>query len=309
MLCTLGSCPSVEVRPTVIRYEPPLYRPPSEAHSLILQATIGCTHNRCAFCVAYQGKRFRVRPEAELLAEIDWVGEEEADTRRVFLADGDAMALSSRRMVRILARLHARLPRLERVTAYASPGNLLGRPVEELRAVREAGLTMLYVGLESGDDEVLRRVDKGATCEQVVAACERAHAAGFDLSVTVVLGLAGPGGSERHAERTGRALDRIQPRFAAALTLMLAPRTPSFEEAYDDPEWRLLSPAEALRECRTLLEHVEADGITFRSNHASNYLALKGELQRDRPRLLALIDEVLEDPGSPLLRPELARGL
>ena len=212
-----------------IEYEMPLYRPPSEAYSLILQATIGCTHNRCAFCVAYQSKKFRVRPEKDLFAEIDWAAEEMPDTRRVFLADGDAFALAPNKMVRILERLYQKLPDLERVTAYASPQNFRNRSAEDIRPVREAGLTMLYFGLESGDDEVLKRIDKGATCEEMITACHKAHDAGFDLSVTAVLGLAGPEGSQRHAQATARALDGRH-RLAAvsgdlATDRCLAPRT------------------------------------------------------------------------------------
>ena len=292
-----------------IEYEMPLYRPPSEAYSLILQATIGCTHNRCAFCVAYQSKKFRVRPEKDLFAEIDWAAEEMPDTRRVFLADGDAFALSPGKMVRILERLYQKLPDLERVTAYASPQNFKNRTVEDIRPVREAGLTMLYFGLESGDDEVLQRIDKGATCKDMIASCQKAHDAGFDLSVTVILGLAGPQGSKRHAEATAKALDRICPKYASALTLMQAPRSPAYPEVYGDPDWRVLDPVETLQEIRVLLDNMHADGITFRSNHASNYLALKGDLQKDKQHLLEIIDAALNDPDSPLLRPEFMRAL
>lgn len=293
----------------MIHYLEPVFRPPSEADSLILQATYGCTHNRCAFCSMYQGKRFRVRPQEELFSEIDWAGQRLPGVTRVFLADGDAFALAPGRMIRILERLYQRLPALERVTAYASPQNFRARKLEDLRAVRAAGLTMLYVGLESGDDEVLRRIHKGATCERIVEVCRRAQEAGFDLSITVILGLAGPAGSARHAEKTAAALDRIRPRYASALTLMRTPREPSFEEVYGDPAWRDLTPEEALAECRALLAAMQADGVEFRSNHASNYLALKGRLQRDKPKLLALIDRVLADPRSPLRRPEFLRAL
>ncbi len=304
---TLNSLPTK--RAMTIEYDMPLYRPPSEARSLIFQATIGCTHNKCAFCVAYQGKRFKAKPEKELFAEIDWAADEFPGTRRVFLADGDALALSPKRMLRVLERLYKKLPRLQRVTSYASPQNLLGRQVQELKTVREAGMTMLYFGLESGDDEVLTKIDKGATCDEMVEACGKAHQAGFDLSVTVILGLPGPKGSEKHARLTGQALDRIRPRFASALTLMLAPRSPSFEEAYNDPDWRLLDTIETLKECRVLLENMHQDGITFRSNHASNYLALKGDLQKDKMHLLNTIDKALSDPDSPLLRPDYMRAL
>jgi radical SAM superfamily enzyme YgiQ (UPF0313 family) len=293
----------------MIRYYGDIYRPPSEAESLILQATIGCSHNRCAFCVAYQNKRFRARRENELLAEIDWAGENLPGVSRVFLADGDAFVLSAERMLRILERLYQRLPTLERVSAYASPQNIAAKSDEDLRRLRQAGLQLLYYGLESGDDEVLSRIQKGADAEEIVRQARRAQEAGFELSVTVILGLAGPKGSERHARATARCLDRIRPRWAAALTLMLAPRRPSYPEVYGDPDWRPLGPAESLCECRLLLESMQSDGITFRSNHASNYLALKGELQRDKARMLELIDQALSDPHSPLWRPEFLRAL
>jgi radical SAM superfamily enzyme YgiQ (UPF0313 family) len=293
----------------MIVYDQPLYRPPSEARSLIFQVTLGCSHNRCAFCVSYQNKRFRIRKLEDVFAEIDEAAQVFPDTRRVFLADGDAMAVKPERMVRILERLYARFERLQRVTAYAGPGNLLPRQVERLAAVRRAGLSMLYFGLESGDDEVLERVDKGYSQDEMVAACDKAHQAGFDLSVTVILGLAGPKGSARHARATAQALDRIRPRFAAALTLMLEPRRPSFAECYGDPDWRPLDASESLVECRELLAHMQADGITFRSNHASNYVALKGDLQRDKQRLLDTIDQALSDPASPLRRPDWMRAL
>ncbi|MBN2496148.1 MAG: radical SAM protein [Deltaproteobacteria bacterium] len=295
------------MREALIEYDWPLYRPPSEARSLIFQATLGCTHNKCAFCVNYTHKRYRVRPLPELFAEIDRAAERLPDTRRVFLADGDAFALRPERMIRILDRLYRRFERLERVTAYAGPGNFRNRSVEMLRPVRQAGLSMLYFGLESGDDEVLRRARKGYRCDEMVDACLRAQEAGFDLSITVILGLAGPAGSARHAEATARALDRIRPRYAAALTLMLEPKKPSFAEIYGDPDWRMLDQAEILAECRTLIDCMQADGVIFRSNHASNYLALKGDMQRDKQRLLATIDRALADPG--LLRPEWLRGL
>jgi radical SAM superfamily enzyme YgiQ (UPF0313 family) len=292
----------------VIRYDLPLYRPPSEARSLILQATIGCSHNRCAFCVSYQGKRFRARPEAELNRDIEWASREAPHTRRVFLADGDAFVLSPDRLLRILERLYAAFPRLERVTCYAGPENFARKSVEEMRRIREAGLTMLFVGAESGDDEVLRRIDKGVTADETIALCRKPQEAGFDLSITVILGLGGRRLSARHAERTARLLDAIRPRYAAALTLILEERDPPFAVAFGDPDRIELSPAESLVECRAILAGMAADGITFRANHASNYLALAGDLQRDKPRLLAEIDAALR-AGEGALRPEFLRGL
>lgn len=293
----------------MIEYEGSIYRPPSEAHSLILQATVGCSHNRCAFCVAYQGKRFHVRSEDKLFAEIDWAAQAMGPVRRVFLADGDALVLSTDRLLRILERLYKRLPGLERVTAYGSPQNLLHKGPEDLRQLRTAGLSMIYYGVESGDGEVLTRIKKGATGEELCTAGLIAREAGMDLSVTVILGLGGPRLSQHHAEATAQVLNRIAPRYASALTLMLEPREPSFAEVFDDPGWRMLEPIEVLAECRVLLANMEADGIVFRSNHASNYLALAGDLQADKERLLQQIDAVLNNPNSGHLRPDHLRGL
>jgi radical SAM superfamily enzyme YgiQ (UPF0313 family) len=293
----------------MIEYERSIYRPPSEARSLILQATVGCSHNQCAFCVAYQGKRFRVRSEEELFPEIDWAAQTMGQVRRVFLADGDALVLSTERLLRILERLYDRLPGLERVTAYGSPQNLLHKGAEDLKRLRAAGLTMIYYGVESGHDEVLTRIRKGATAEQLCTAGFMARDGGMDLSVTVILGLGGPRLSIRHAKATAQVLNQIVPRYASALTLMLEPRAPSFEEVFDDPAWRMLEPIEVLTECRTLIAHIEADGVVFRSNHASNYLALAGDLQTEKDRLLKEIDAVLDNPRSAHLRPDYLRGL
>lgn len=291
----------------MIRYDHPLIRPPSEANSLILQATLGCSHNECAFCLTYQDKPYRPRPLGELFAEIDWAGQAHPGTRRVFLADGDALTLKRDRLLAILERLVARFPRLQRVSCYASPGNFARKSVADLERLREAGLTQLYVGLESGDDEVLRRIRKGHTQDEMVALCAKATAAAMKLSVTVILGLGGPRLSARHAEETARMIDRIRPRFASALTLMLGERDPSFEEVFDDPEWRLLDAEEILRELRVLVENVREDGIIFRSNHASNYLALAGTFAKNKAEMIAEIDAALG--GETGLRPEGWRGL
>jgi len=292
----------------VIRYDLPVYRPPSEARSLILQATIGCSHNRCAFCVSYQEKRFYARPEAELFKDIEWAARELPHTRRVFLADGDAFVLSTNRLLRILERLYAAFPKLERVNCYAGPENFTHKTVEEMRQVREAGLTMLFVGAESGDEEVLTRIAKGVTADEMIVLCHKPQEAGLDLSITVILGLGGKRLSALHAEGTARLLDAIRPRFAAALTLIHEERDPPFAVAFGDPGRVELSPSESLVECRTILDHMQSDGITFRANHASNYLSLAGDLQRDKPRLLASIDAALCDPERSF-RPEFMRGL
>ncbi len=308
-----------------VKYVEPIYRPPSEAHSLILQVTIGCSNlltrpdpesstghrvkRGCAFCVAYQTKPFKARPHGEVLEEIDAVAKVVPATRRIFLADGDAVVLKTSRLVEILERLYQRFPRLERVTAYAAPRNLLKKSVADLRQIQRAGLTMVYLGIESGDDEILVKVDKRSTAEQMIEGCLKAKEAGIALSLTVILGLGGPRLSKRHAEATAAVISRIKPEYAAALTLMVERRVPSFDQVFDDPEFRLLDVPEALAECRHLIAHLDSEGTVFRSNHASNWLALKGVLNKDRDELLATIDQVLDDPDSPLLRPDYWRAL
>ncbi len=291
----------------MIRYSEPVIRPPSEADSLILQATIGCSHNRCAFCVTYQNKRFRARPRDELAAEIDWAGLEMPEIRKVFLGDGDALALSTGRLLKILARLYDRLPALRRVSAYASPHNFRNKSADDLQRLRQAGLQLIYVGLESGDDEVLERIDKGVTADEMAALLAKPTAAGIKLFVTTVLGLGGPRLTTRHADNTASLLDRIHPRFASALTLTLLPRDPSFEEIFGDSSWRLLTADEFLVECRRLIAGIESRGLIFYANHASNYVQLQGTLPKDKTRLLSAIDAALADPS--LRRAEHRRGL
>jgi radical SAM superfamily enzyme YgiQ (UPF0313 family) len=291
----------------MIHYDEPVFRPPSESRSLILQATLGCSHNRCAFCVTYQTKHYRRRPTEELFAEIDWAGKHFREVPRVFLADGDALSLSTERLLVILERLYTQLPGLNRVSCYASPGNFRNKSVADLERLRAAGLSLLYVGFESGDDEVLQRIDKGFTQDEIASLCGKATEAGLDISATAILGLGGPRLTRRHAEQTARLIDRVRPRFASALTLMLVPRTPTFEEVFGDPEWRLLTPREMLFELRHLVDSVREDGIVFRSNHASNYLALAGTFQKDKAAMLRDIETALGDPGR--LRPESWRGL
>ena len=185
-----------------ITYVEPVIRPPAEADALILQATIGCSHNRCAFCPTYKGKKFRVRPREELFAEIDWAAAHLQGLEKVFLGDGDALALSTDRLREILDTLRDRLPALRRISAYASPGNFASKSVDELADLRDRGLSLIYVGFESGDDEVLRRVDKGFTAAEIGDLCLRPQEAGLKMSATVILGLGGPALSAQHAQHT-----------------------------------------------------------------------------------------------------------
>ena len=293
----------------MIQYEGMIYRPPSEARSLILQATVGCSHNRCAFCTAYQQKHFRIKPQADLFKEIDGAAAQMPDVRRVFLADGDALVIPTDRLLRILEKLYDKFPTLQRVTLYGSPQNFANKSAKDLTALRKAGLTMIYYGIESGDNEILKRIKKPATAEDIVAAGLKARNADIDLSATVILGLAGPNLSDRHAKATAKIINQIAPRYASALTLMLEPRKPTFQQIFNDPTWRMLNQTEILKECRTFLSNINAEGITFRSNHASNYLSLAGDLQKDKQELLQKIDKTLKNPNSPAIRPEHLRRL
>ena len=291
-----------------MEYDMPLFRPPSEADSLILQATYGCSANTCTFCLMYKSKRFRVRRFEEFERDVDYCARRMPSAPRIFLADGDALVIRASQLLDILKLLDSRFPRLERVTSYANPLNLLKKSQEELNAIRQAGLTMLYYGIESGDDEILRRVKKKAETPGMIEGCGKAHRAGFDLSVTVLLGLGGKKLSRRHAENTAKVLNQIQPRYVSALTLMLGPLEDYFAKSMGEG-FQFLDMMETLQEIRWLVEGLELKNSIFRSNHASNYLALRGDLPGDKEKLLAVIDSVLADPNSPLIRPEYFRAL
>lgn len=290
----------------MIQYHPPLFRPPSEADSLILQATLGCSHNRCTFCGMYRTKRFRPRPLVELKQEIAWVREVAGDdVRRVFLADGDAMCLSARRLRSILEPLNRAFPHLQRVSAYANARDLLGKTPEALVELHRAKLRLIYMGLESGDPATLERVGKGATPAELVAAVQRAHAAGITTSVMVLIGLAGRERSLVHARASAAVLNAMQPGFTALLTYTPVPGTP-FQEQIERGLLTLPSARESLAEIRELLAGLTCR-TTFTCNHASNYLPLRGKLPTDRERLLALLDAALANRLP--LKPEHLRGL
>lgn len=291
----------------MIEYIEPVYRPPSEARSLILQATLGCSNNTCLFCYMYRDKPFRVKPWELLEREIGEAAALHPRTKRVFLADGDAFVLPTRLLVRILDRLREAFPDLQRVAAYASPPNLLRKSVPEMRLLVEKGLRIVYYGVETGDAELLARIRKNATPDQMVEGCLKAGEAGLKLSVTVILGLAGKSGSLRHARETARVVNRIGPRFLSALTLMLGPYEREYLETMG-PGFEHTNAIDDTVELRELVAGLETDGCIFRSNHASNYLPLAGTLMADKDRLLAEIDRALADPES-RLRDEWMRGL
>jgi radical SAM superfamily enzyme YgiQ (UPF0313 family) len=287
-------------------YDMPLFRPPSEADSLILQATLGCSHNRCTFCSMYRTKRFRPQPreairEAVLAAK--WaLGPE---VRRVFLADGDAMCLSARRLMEILDPVNDAFPHLQRVGIYANARDVLSKSADDLRALRQRKLRLLYLGLESGDEETLERVQKGATVEEIVEAVSRAKEADMAVSVMVLIGLAGRERSLTHARLSAEAVSRMEPTYTALLTYTPVPGSLLFEEITRGA-FELPTPQGSLLEIREFLAHLTCRTY-FTCNHASNYLPLKGKLPAAQQGLLGLLDSALR--GEIPLRPEFLRGL
>ena len=287
-----------------MRYHGAVIRPPSEANSLIVQVTYGCSNNTCDFCGTYLEKPFSVRPFDEVVDDVLGLPSTVRNrVDRVFLADGDAMALSPRKLHDVLDLLHRALPNLERVSSYANARNLLGKSVQDLAALRAGGLELVYLGLESGDDQTLADIHKGMTVAEQIEGCRRASDAGIRLSVTAILGLAGAERSLVHARATGKALSAIDPRYIGILTLMLTPGT-AMERKVARGEVVLPDSLGILRELREIVAATDVTDALFRSNHASNYLPVGGRLPQDKPAMLATLDRVLTAPESMRLRPE-----
>ena len=287
-----------------MRYVGAVIRPPSEASSLILQVTYGCSNNTCDFCGTYAGKPFSVRPFDEVQDDVaNLPTGVRQNVERVFLADGDALALSPRRMLEILALLRRELPNLERISSYANAQNLLAKSVDELRELRQAGLGLIYLGLESGDDETLAAVHKQITVAEQIEGCRRATQAGIALSITAILGLAGAERSLIHAKATGEALSAIDPQYIGLLTLMLTPGT-AMAARVTSGELVLPDSLGMVRELREIVAHIDVSDCLFRSNHASNYLPVGGHLPQDKDEMLRALDAVLATPEAARLRPE-----
>jgi radical SAM superfamily enzyme YgiQ (UPF0313 family) len=293
-----------------IRYVEPVYRPPSEAESLILPVTDGCSWNKCTFCEMYTApqKRFRPRDEAEVLESIQLCGEElGAGVKRVFLSDGDAMTLSTRRLANVLEAIRRDLPGVRRVSSYCLPRNLRKKSVEELRELAALGLSLVYVGAESGDDEVLARVDKGETFESTREALEKLGEAGIKRSVMILNGLGGQKFSRQHAENSAALMNATQPEFLATLVVSFPQGETRFRENFAG--WEPLTVPELMQEMETLLSALELKRTVFRSDHASNWLVLKGTLGAEKERLLQQLRAAIAAPESAKLRPAWARGL
>lgn len=296
----------------VIHYDQPVYRPPSEGRNLIIQATIGCSFNRCTFCSMYKTKTFRPRPLADVFADINSAARAWPTASRVFLADGDALVLPTDDLAAILDRLTGAFPRLERVSLYATPTNLNHKSVAELRRLRTSGLSLAYLGIESGSAGILNRVRKGASPTTIVAALERAHAAGIDVSGTVILGLGGRRLWREHIDGTIAVINRAPLVYLSTLQLRLEDEvTDDFMARFerDGVPFAWQDDEGILAEQERLICGVNPPlvPIVFRSDHASNCLPLAGTLPEDREKLLALI--ALARRGAPVMRPEYLRGL
>ena len=273
-------------------YDTPVFRPPSEARSFILRVTRGCAHNKCTYCNMYRGVPFQILKDEEISRQIALAAHYGKDrVRRVFLADGDALVLPTAKLLKILQALRDTFPKLQRVSSYAAPKDILRKSEEELRQLKEAGLQLLYYGMETGDDITLKAVNKGVNGEEAVEAGRRVTASGMKLSIMVILGLAGKEGSKRHALETAKAINIIQPTMWSALCLMLY-RGSELLDQFERGEFNPLSPAECMEELYTIMENVNLPAdkhCLFRSNHISNYIPLAGTLPKDKQKLLAEI--------------------
>lgn len=291
-----------------IAYIEPVFRPPSEAHSLILPVTNGCSWNHCTFCEMYTApqKKFRARDEEQVLEEIRRAGER-LIVQRVFLADGDALVLPTRRLLNILQAIREHMPEVDRVSSYCLPRNLRKKSVEELRELADAGLRMAYVGCESGDDEVLARVNKGETFDSSLSALDKLGQAGISRSVMILNGLGGTTLSAQHADNSARLMNAAQPEFLSTLVVSFPMGEARFRAGFAD--FQPLDQHQLFLEVERLLQGLELCDTVFRSDHASNYLVLKGSLGADKARLLAQVREAIERPHSVPLRQEWQRGL
>jgi len=291
----------------MMHLEAPVYRPPSEAYSLIFQLTLGCRHNACTFCGLYKGKPYRSKTWEQIKKDIDSCAYLRG-VQKVFLADGDALAADTSLILQTADYLNKEFPGLERIAMYAGPKDILKKSMDDLMQIRASNIQMLYMGVESGSNNILKAVHKGVTAEQMVEAGKKALEAGFELSVTIITGLGGTELWEEHARETGKIISAINPTYLSALTLMPLPHTILYDQIqqgkFTVPDTMLF-----FREMKLLLENLDLKDCIFRCNHATNYLPLRGVLNKDRDALIAILDRAINQPDSISLRPESARGM
>lgn len=289
-----------------MHYQGNIFRPPSEAYSILLQVTTGCSHNKCTFCGMYKGSRFSIKDDTTIMEDIDFAARHCRNQNRLFLCDGDALIIPQQRLVAILKTVREKLPWVERVGSYANTKSIKMKSIEQLQALRELGLSIAYMGLESGDDVTLTKIQKGADSFRMIEMGKKIRAAGIKLSITVLLGIAERERSRIHALETGRVLSAIDPEFVGALSLMLTPGTP-VHEAYQVGNWYLPGPEEMLEELYEMLAATTLSDGYFHANHASNYLPIKAKFPQDKARTLELLRKALQ--GKVGLKPEYMRAL
>ncbi|MDJ0808800.1 MAG: radical SAM protein [Desulfobacterales bacterium] len=289
-----------------MHYEGNIIRPPSEANSILLQATVGCSHNKCTFCGAYKGERFKIKPDAVIDADIAFAAQYGRQQKRLFICDGDGLIIPQQRLVALLEKIKTRLPWITRVGIYANTKSIDMKSPQELKTLADLGLGIVYMGLESGDDATLKKINKGANAARMIAAGRKVRQAGIKLSLTVLLGVAGRERSDVHARETGRVLTAIDPEFVGALSLMLIPGTPMHDD-FEDERFELIEPQEMLRELGTMLAHTHMSRGLFHANHASNYLPIRARMPADKEKTLQLIRRALG--GGVQLKPEYLRAL
>lgn len=275
-----------------MEYEGMVYRPPSEAYSVIIQATIGCSHNKCTFCTMYKGDKFRIKKTDEIKKDIDDLRSYYLHIRRVFLADGDALIIKTKELKEIIQYINEIIPECERIGIYASPTSVKLKTLEELKELKSIGLDIAYMGLESGNDEVLNKVNKGNTSEEIVEAGKKLRLAGISLSVTVISGLGGKDLWRQHAIDSAKAINEMNPEYLGLLTLMVNPGTSLYDQVQSG-QFSILTPIEVAEETLLLIEELDVDNCVFRSNHASNYVSLSGTLNQDREKLIKQLKSAL----------------
>ncbi len=290
-----------------MRYEGDIYRPPSEAYSLLVQVTIGCTHNKCTFCKMFKNKKFRVRALEEVLEDLAWARARYSRVERMFLCDGDALALSNRRLMPILEYIKENFPECERVTIYGRANDVNKKSAEEMKELYDAGITMVYIGAESGSDKVLKDVNKGVTRRELIDAVRKIEDCGMEASVTFISGLAGKDGWEDHAIQTGTMITEMNPSYVGLLTLIVEPNVPMYDDIQSG-KLRLLSPEEVMQETLLMLEHTHVDKkCVLRSNHASNYVSLRGDLPQDKEKMMNQLRAAMKN--SDMFKHEMFRAL
>lgn len=278
-----------------MRYEGMIYRPPSEAYSLILQVTIGCAHNKCTFCNMFREKNFRVRNLDEVLEDLDMARKQYSRVGRIFLADGDALVLSNNKLMRVLDHINKLFPECERVSIYGSPKDVLHKTSEELKELYDNGVGIIYIGAESGSDKVLKDICKGATRAEIIEAVRKIEDSGIKASVTFISGMGGRDGWEDHAIQTGTMISEMEPSYVGLLTLMVEKDVPLYQDIQSG-KFQLLTAEEVVAETLLMLKHTDVKrNCVFRSNHASNYVSLRGDLPKDKEKMMKLLRRAMQD--------------